>query len=143
MANKNVTFLLALQFLFLKSNHAFSQHGGDQKRLKIHMTHDRTRSRRQWIKEQVFTLTQIGSLSGNVGKSLNGKVAFFGVVQSTSLPLLSAAETVGKDENCDSPQCLGVWGGLLANCPHDGLPLTMGAGCASSQDDTPGVFAEP
>ena len=53
---------------------------------------------------------------------------------------VKAAETVGKDLNCNDPQCLGVWGGLLADCPHG---INKGAGCASSQDDTPGNFAEP
>eukprot|EP00957_Ditylum_brightwellii_P102306 7799144-Ditylum_brightwellii.AAC.1 len=55
-----------------------------------------------------------------------------------------AAETVGKDPNCNDGSCLGIWDGLLADCPHDGkLSLGGGAGCVSSQDDTPGVFAEP
>lgn len=53
-----------------------------------------------------------------------------------------AAETVGKDENCNESACLGVWDGLLADCPHDGK-LLGGAGCTSSQDDTPGIFSEP
>lgn len=55
-----------------------------------------------------------------------------------------AAETVGKDENCNEATCLGVWDGLLADCPHS-YPRNKfgGAGCVSSQDDTPGVFAEP
>jgi hypothetical protein len=51
-----------------------------------------------------------------------------------------AAETIGKDPNCNDSTCLGVWDGLLADCPRD---LSSGAGCASSQDDTPGTFAEP
>lgn len=51
-----------------------------------------------------------------------------------------AAETVGKDEDCNDQFCIGVWDGLLADCPHT---LTSGAGCTSSQDDTPGIFAEP
>ena len=55
----------------------------------------------------------------------------------------NASETVGKDENCDDASCLGVWDGLLADCPHGQLDMKSGAGCASSQDDTPGVFAEP
>ena len=53
----------------------------------------------------------------------------------------SAAQTVGKDPDCNESGCLGVWDGLLADCPHG---LTIGnAGCTSSQDDTPGIFAEP
>ena len=53
-----------------------------------------------------------------------------------------AYETIGKDPNCNEASCLGIWDGLLADCPRvDNLRL--GAGCASSQDDTPGIFAEP
>ena len=39
----------------------------------------------------------------------------------------------------------GVWDGLLADCPHGKLATLGGggAGCVSSQDDTPGIFAEP
>jgi hypothetical protein len=56
----------------------------------------------------------------------------------------AVTETVGKDPTCNDRTCLGVWDGLLADCPHDALPLASGgAGCVSSQDDTPGVFAEP
>ncbi|KAL3940875.1 MAG: hypothetical protein SGBAC_004670 [Bacillariaceae sp.] len=51
-----------------------------------------------------------------------------------------AAETVGKDEDCNDQFCIGVWDGLLADCPHG---LSSGAGCTSSQDDTPGIFLEP
>jgi hypothetical protein len=63
-----------------------------------------------------------------------------------------AAETVGKDPDCNEASCLGVWDGLLADCPHDqkispfrysSLGGGAGAGCVSSQDDTPGIFAEP
>ena len=52
-----------------------------------------------------------------------------------------AAETVGKDEGCNDATCLGVWDGLLADCPH--TSKFGGSACVSSQDDTPGVFAEP
>ena len=52
-----------------------------------------------------------------------------------------AAETVGKDASCNDSSCLGVWDGLLADCPH-GMRMP-GAGCTSSQDDTPGIFSEP
>mmetsp|Transcript_26995 Transcript_26995/g.39485 ORF Transcript_26995/g.39485 Transcript_26995/m.39485 type:complete len:344 (+) Transcript_26995:59-1090(+) len=77
------------------------------------------------------------------GSSLIG-----GLVAMVSTTLSSqpaqAAETVGKDPNCNDGSCLGIWDGLLADCPHDGkLSLGGGAGCVSSQDDTPGVFAEP
>ncbi|KAG7361082.1 hypothetical protein IV203_036182 [Nitzschia inconspicua] len=53
----------------------------------------------------------------------------------------NAAETVGKDPNCNDSSCLGVWDGILADCPH--TTAIFGAGCVSSQDDTPGLFAEP
>lgn len=53
-----------------------------------------------------------------------------------------AAETVGKDEDCNDSTCLGVWDGLLADCPH-GKIMAANAGCTSSQDDTPGIFSEP
>ena len=52
-----------------------------------------------------------------------------------------AAETVGKDEDCNDSTCLGVWDGLLADCPHG--QRAANAGCTSSQDDTPGIFSEP
>ena len=56
--------------------------------------------------------------------------------------LVSAAvDTVGKDPNCNEASCLGVWDGLLANCDHSSSRRS--AGCVSSQDDTPGTFAEP
>eukprot|EP00978_Attheya_sp_CCMP212_P048172 scaffold481611_cov63-Attheya_sp.AAC.1 len=59
-----------------------------------------------------------------------------------------AAETVGKDPNCNDPQCLGVWDGLLADCPHSSSSILKigtrtASSCVSSQDDTPGIFAEP
>ena len=60
---------------------------------------------------------------------------------------VSASETVGKDPDCNDSTCLGVWDGLLADCPHTsnfgGLLGGGGAGCTSSQDDTPGIFSEP
>ncbi|KAL3808568.1 hypothetical protein ACHAXA_001073 [Cyclostephanos tholiformis] len=70
----------------------------------------------------------------------------------TAIP--SPPSTVGKDENCNDSSCLGVWDGMLADCPHDGDGAWTsgwwwgrgggrGAGCVSSQDDTPGIFAEP
>jgi hypothetical protein len=52
-----------------------------------------------------------------------------------------AAETIGKDPNCNEATCLGVWDGILADCPH-GNPFKGGT-CTSSQDDTPGIFSEP
>ena len=54
-----------------------------------------------------------------------------------------AAETVGKDETCNDRTCLGVWDGLLADCPSKKKSAMGPAGCVSSQDDAPSVFAEP
>lgn len=65
------------------------------------------------------------------------------LVQVQQPSISYAAETVGKDPNCNDASCLGVWDGLLADCPHGIIDIKSGAGCASSQDDTPGVFAEP
>ena len=63
---------------------------------------------------------------------------------ATAATAANAAETIGKDENCDDASCMGVWDGLLADCPHGGRGgWGGGAGCVSSQDDTPGIFAEP
>jgi hypothetical protein len=59
----------------------------------------------------------------------------------TSGQAADAAETIGKEENCNDSSCLGIWDGLLADCPH-GM-LKANAGCSSSQDDTPGIFSEP
>ena len=58
-------------------------------------------------------------------------------------PRANAAETVGKDEACNDSSCLGVWDGLLADCPHGNKNKLSKTGCVSSQDDTPGIFAEP
>lgn len=77
---------------------------------------------------------------------LSNTLAFTTLTTQTliSIPESSnAAETIGKDPNCNDASCLGIWDGLLADCPHDKLFLRSGAGCASSQDDTPGAFAEP
>lgn len=65
-----------------------------------------------------------------------------GALVMTTKPAL-AAETVGKDPNCRDRLCLGVWDGLLADCPHGALSRGTGAGCTCSQDDTPGIFSEP
>lgn len=63
---------------------------------------------------------------------------------ATAATAANAAETIGKDENCDDASCVGVWDGLLADCPHGGRGgWGGGVGCVSSQDDTPGIFAEP
>jgi hypothetical protein len=73
-----------------------------------------------------------------------------GAVAASVVPA-RAAETVGKEEGCNDSSCLGVWDGLLADCPHNNNAamrgaaslLKTGAGCVSSQDDTPGVFSAP
>jgi hypothetical protein len=62
-------------------------------------------------------------------------------IMSVVDPAFAAETTIGKDPDCNEAGCLGVWDGLLADCPHGGLKI--GAGCTASQDDTPGVFAEP
>lgn len=67
--------------------------------------------------------------------------SLIGVLSQSSVA--NAAETIGKDPNCTDARCLGIWDGLFADCPHDTIIMKSGAGCASSQDDTPGVFAEP
>ena len=43
-----------------------------------------------------------------------------------------SAETIGKDPDCNDASCLGVWDGLLADCPH-GNAAGFGNGCVSSQ----------
>jgi uncharacterized membrane protein len=61
-----------------------------------------------------------------------------------AVPVVKASETVGKDPDCNDSTCLGVWDGLLADCPHGPGASVMGsATCVASQDDTPGIFAEP
>ena len=72
-----------------------------------------------------------------------GSSSFLGCRSSSTAAV--AAETVGKDDDCNRSNCLGVWDGLLADCPHTnwGQNNFVGAGCVSSQDDTPAVFAEP
>jgi len=62
------------------------------------------------------------------------------IIASTPSSPSFAAETVGKDPDCNDSSCLGVWDGLLADCPHT---KSSSAGCTSSQDDTPGIFSEP
>jgi hypothetical protein len=81
------------------------------------------------------------------------------VVSWSSNVKASYVETIGKDSNCNDANCLGIWDGLFANCNHvssssgssssSSLSTTIqgmirtSAGCVSSQDDTPGSFAEP
>jgi hypothetical protein len=71
-----------------------------------------------------------------------GAASIAAVLLSASARPSVAAETVGKDKDCNDSTCLGVWDGLLADCPHKKIS-TGGAGCTSSQDDTPGIFSEP
>lgn len=83
------------------------------------------------------------SQQGNRRALLRSMVGAFGsLAVSTAIfvPPAISAETVGKDPDCNDRSCLGVWDGLLADCPHG---LNGGAGCTSSQDDTPGIFSEP
>lgn len=117
----------------------------ERKQSSLFMRSVNDRSRRIWIKENCIIFSQQAALLFESSKKESLKSFIFGgIVQTILVPSESAvAETVGKDDNCNSPQCLGVWGGLLASCPHDKLSMTMGAGCAASQDDTPGIFAEP
>ena len=77
---------------------------------------------------------------------------FLSTIISSTTTITHAAETVGKDPDCNDSTCLGVWDGLLADCNHSVDHNTNirffgggggSAGCVSSQDDTPGIFAEP
>ena len=61
----------------------------------------------------------------------------------STLPLIVSAETIGKNPVCNDASCLGVWDGMLADCPKQNGVFKFGPGCVSSQDDTPGIFAEP
>jgi hypothetical protein len=63
---------------------------------------------------------------------------FFGSETTKQQPVF-AAETIGKDPNCIDISCVGVWDGILADCPYSNSIL--GAGCVSSQDDTPGNYS--
>lgn len=72
----------------------------------------------------------------------NFAAGIFAAATAEGIVPARAAETVGKDESCNDANCLGVWDGLLADCPHNNK-FGGGAACVSSQDDTPGVFAEP
>jgi len=47
------------------------------------------------------------------GFLLKGLISSFGVLL-TSTDKAAAAETIGKDPDCDDITCLGVWDGLLA-----------------------------
>ena len=96
-----------------------------------YFTSNSASARREWLKNQFKAITATATV----------------LTSSSSLVVLpsasNAAETVGKDPDCNGPMCTGVWDGLLADCPHGKITMSSGAGCASSQDDTPGVFAEP
>lgn len=83
-----------------------------------------------------------GAMGLNNCNDRSRRHAILSILSTTAsvIPLSVSAETIGKDPNCNNRDCLGVWDGLLADCPHG---MTLGAGCVSSQDDTPGIFAEP
>ena len=81
---------------------------------------------------------------------LTTTIPLFVTSAPTTMSTANAAETIGLDPDCTDRSCLGVWDGLLADCPHGGGVLGgggggggTGAGCTSSQDDTPGIFSEP
>ena len=82
---------------------------------------------------------------------INRRTLFKSVLPGTMVAIatpgsVQAAETVGKDPDCNDATCLGVWDGILADCPHDDKTTLLrggGAGCTASQDDTPGIFSEP
>ncbi len=112
-------------------------------------------SRRSFLSLISIGASLTSPLSVSVNVSNDASMLGLGQLHQQSLASVSfttslsanAAETIGKDESCNDASCLGVWDGLLADCPHDkhsDLFLgNWGAGCVSSQDDTPGVFAEP
>ena len=56
------------------------------------------------------------------------------------LPIPGIAEITEETTNCDSCNCWSVKYGLLEDCPYGSW---IGAGCASSQDNTPGNLVEP
>lgn len=108
-------------------------------------THGTTGSNLLTRRQGVFALLGCGTA---------GVLSEVPALSSLRPPWVYAAETVGKDPNCNDSSCLGVWDGLLADCPHAGTSWwsgagkprrgwTGGSGCTSSQDDTPGIFAEP
>lgn len=81
--------------------------------------------------------------SAALARSLTNRKEFLGnlfasLVAAPGVAL--GAETIGKEGDCNDQYCIGVWDGLLADCPHT---MTAGAGCTASQDDTPGIFSEP
>lgn len=103
-----------------------------------------------------FAPVQLNSAAYKLTTSLNAiarRDALVGVLSTAAAVLTPsstswAAETIGKEDGCKDSQCIGVWDGLLADCPHENLSgsaklLKTGAGCVCSQDDTPGIFSEP
>lgn len=86
----------------------------------------------------------IAIASGTISSALLSPPLQRQLTQEEDSSIAFAAETVGKDPNCNGGSCIGVWDGLLADCPHGrGAVFKTGAGCTSSQDDTPGIFSEP
>jgi uncharacterized protein (DUF1499 family) len=95
-----------------------------------------------WFPVGCLSLQQQPPTRDGSRRTFLGTIAGAAVAASTLAlePSVARAETVGKDPDCNDRSCLGVWDGLLADCPHG---MNSGAGCTSSQDDTPGIFAEP
>jgi uncharacterized protein (DUF1499 family) len=88
--------------------------------------------------QQQQQLTTRRRAFGNVFAILTSSITSAAMIES--LKSYAYGETIGKDPACNDALCLGVWDGILADCPH---PTTTIAGCVSSQDDTPATFAEP
>ena len=70
-----------------------------------------------------------------LSKALHHRRTFLNNIFAASLFYANdakSAETIGKDPDCNDASCLGVWDGLLADCPHGSL-AGYGSGCVSSQ----------
>jgi hypothetical protein len=94
----------------------------------------------------IIFLVLVSSTSGWSSPSRRRRVLESIVTSLVVFPSIAAnaaVETIGKDAGCNDSSCLGVWDGLLADCPHGVMSRGTGAGCTSSQDDMPGIFAEP
>jgi hypothetical protein len=109
--------------------------------LTTSLPHSRSKSDNEGMTTKAVLESQRMSLTRRM--VLLQQLLLFSTASTASVA--NAAETIGKDENCDVASCVGVWDGLLADCPHNrgGGWGGGGAGCVSSQDDTPGIFAEP
>jgi len=104
-----------------------------------------TASRAEWLVQMQMQRHSVESSRRDALIPIMGST-IAAILSSVPLPI-RAAETIGKSEYCNDSLCLGVWDGLLADCPHGGgsalRGLKGGAGCVCSQDDTPGIFSEP